>query len=174
MDIAGKNRIRIIKKRFFFFFFFLRALIFQDVPHAVLVLFGLFKDFTNARRNIKKHIFTFIQTIKVDGSKCTRERKTENNNNCNRKLQITDKNNFQLFFPFPSRNNKNFDCGIHTYIYILKKKKHLYHFNFFSSLFSATYTPKVGYIILVKKKNYIYIYIYIKNKLNSNNNHNHV
>ena len=82
--------------------------------------------------------------------------KRKQNNNCNRKLQITVKNNFQLLSPFPSRNNKNFDCGIHiTYIYILKKKKHLYHFIFFSSLFSANYTPKVGYIILVKKKNYI-------------------
>ena len=44
--------------------------------------------------------------------------KRKQNNNCNRKLQITVKNNFQLLSPFPSRNNKNFDCGIHTYIYI--------------------------------------------------------
>ena len=131
MDIAGKNRNRIITKRFFFFFFLLRALIFQDVPHAVLVLFGLFKDFTNARRNIKK-TYIYIHTNDQSRWKQMHKRKEkENNNNCNRKLQITVKNNFQLLSPFPSRNNKNFDCGIHTYIYILKKKKTFIPFYFF-------------------------------------------
>ena len=63
MDIAGKNR-RMQRKDFNSFFSFswhAGLLIFQEVPDAVLVLFGLFKDFTNARRNIKK-TYIYIHT----------------------------------------------------------------------------------------------------------------